>query len=198
MCSSFFHFEGARSYLMDQKGLQLCSSQIEQQEKQERIVPEWSRHWTLILDKKWDNHFFAISDHFWKKIFFGQKLCCPPPSPHSTYQRRGSWCQKTNHGANHGANMVPTMVPWCQPIFSPYQIISGRKYFLVKKFPPSPPPVPLWHKDRGDGGDGGERGGWSLVIVSEKWSEQVSRQGGRSCAGARVAPAEKFGLGRKF
>ena len=24
------------------------------------------------------------------------------------------------------------------------------------------------------------------------------RQGGRSCAGARVAPAEKFGLGRKF
>ena len=23
-------------------------------------------------------------------------------------------------------------------------------------------------------------------------------QGGRSCAGARVAPAEKFGLGRKF
>ena len=25
-----------------------------------------------------------------------------------------------------------------------------------------------------------------------------SAQGGRSCAGARVAPAEKFGLGRKF
>ena len=25
-----------------------------------------------------------------------------------------------------------------------------------------------------------------------------SMQGGRSCAGARVAPAEKFGLGRKF
>ena len=25
-----------------------------------------------------------------------------------------------------------------------------------------------------------------------------TQQGGRSCAGARVAPAEKFGLGRKF
>ena len=25
-----------------------------------------------------------------------------------------------------------------------------------------------------------------------------SHQGGRSCTGARVAPAEKFGLGRKF
>ena len=25
-----------------------------------------------------------------------------------------------------------------------------------------------------------------------------TNQGGRSCAGARVAPAEKFGLGRKF
>ena len=28
--------------------------------------------------------------------------------------------------------------------------------------------------------------------------EQGADQGGRSCAGARVAPAEKFGLGRKF
>ena len=27
---------------------------------------------------------------------------------------------------------------------------------------------------------------------------KVKTQGGRSCAGARVAPAEKFGLGRKF
>ena len=26
----------------------------------------------------------------------------------------------------------------------------------------------------------------------------MTRQGGRSCAGARVAPAEKFGLGRKL
>ena len=26
----------------------------------------------------------------------------------------------------------------------------------------------------------------------------ISMQGGRSCAGAREAPAEKFGLGRKF
>ena len=26
----------------------------------------------------------------------------------------------------------------------------------------------------------------------------TSNQGGRSCTGARVAPAEKFGLGRKF
>ena len=28
--------------------------------------------------------------------------------------------------------------------------------------------------------------------------QSISNQGGRSCAGARVAPAEKFGLGRKF
>ena len=27
---------------------------------------------------------------------------------------------------------------------------------------------------------------------------QVLYQGGRSCTGAQVAPAEKFGLGRKF
>ena len=131
---------------------------------------------------------FLEENIFWPKI-----LLPPPPSPHSTYQRRGSWCQKTNHGANHGANMeptmVPTMMPWCQPIFSPYQIISGRKYFLVKKFPPSPPPVPLWHKDRGDGGDGGERGG--MVIVSEKWSEQVSRH-------FRSFPEEKKKSERKF
>ena len=31
---------------------------------------------------------------------------------------------------------------------------------------------------------------WLLVVLC--------LQGGRSCAGARVAPAEKFGLGRKF
>ena len=62
----------------------------EEQEKQERIVPEWSRHWTLILDKKWDNH------------FFGQKLCCPPPT-------------LPTKGGDHGAKK-PTMVPtWCQP-----------------------------------------------------------------------------------
>ena len=28
--------------------------------------------------------------------------------------------------------------------------------------------------------------------------DYVAEQGGRSCAGARVAAAEKFGLGRKF
>ena len=78
-----------------------------------------------------------------ENIFWPKTLLPPPPSPHSTYQRRGSWCQKTNHGANMVPTMVPTMVPWCQPIFSPYQIISGRKYFLVKKCPPSPPPFPL-------------------------------------------------------
>ena len=32
-----------------------------------------------------------------------------------------------------------------------------------------------------------------------KWKQLMSlAQGGRSCVGARVAPAEKFGLGRKF
>ena len=29
-------------------------------------------------------------------------------------------------------------------------------------------------------------------------NEKCSEQGGRSCTGARVAPAEKFGLGQKF
>ena len=96
---------------------------------------------TLNLDprQKVRQPLFRHFRPFLEENIFWPKTLLPPPSPHSTYQRRGSWCQKTNHGAN----MVPTMVPWCQPIFSPYQIISGRKYFLVKKFPPSPPPVPL-------------------------------------------------------
>ena len=96
-----------------------------------------------------------------RKYFLAKNFVAPPPSPHSTYQRRGSWCQKTNHGANMVPTMVPTMVPWCQPIFSPYQIISGRKYFLVKKFPPSPPPFPLDIKTGVTGVMGVRGGGWS-------------------------------------
>ena len=104
---------------------------------------------TLNLDpwQKVRQPLFRHFRPFLEENIFWPKTLLPPPSPHSTYQRRGSWCQKTNHGANHGANMVPTMVPtmvpWCQPIFSPYQIISGRKYFLIKKFPPSPLPCPF-------------------------------------------------------
>ena len=36
------------------------------------------------------------------------------------------------------------------------------------------------------------------AIKREIQAQSCSDQGGRSCAGARVAPAEKFGLGRKF
>ena len=42
--------------------------------------------------------------------------------------------------------------------------------------------------------------GWSL-LQELAWLSSTLRtlfQGGRSCAGARGAPAEKFGLGRKF
>ena len=36
-------------------------------------------------------------------------------------------------------------------------------------------------------------------FMIEKNTRRVNGdQGGRSCTGARVAPAEKFGLGRKF
>jgi len=38
--------------------------------------------------------------------------------------------------------------------------------------------------------------GW--MLKTQDFSEFSELQGGRSCAGARVAPAEKFGLGRKF
>ena len=36
------------------------------------------------------------------------------------------------------------------------------------------------------------------VIIEDSPNSQAPTQGGRSCAGARGAPAEKFGLGRKF
>ena len=39
---------------------------------------------------------------------------------------------------------------------------------------------------------------FSMVQVIKRKRPRPCRQGGRSCAGARVAPAEKFGLGRKF
>ena len=38
--------------------------------------------------------------------------------------------------------------------------------------------------------------GW--MLKTQDFSEFSELQGGRSCAGARVAPAEKFGLGRNF
>ena len=45
--------------------------------------------------------------------------------------------------------------------------------------------------------------GWTIVfLLALKFGQNSKKttlyQGGRSCAGARVAPAEKFGLGRKF
>ena len=43
--------------------------------------------------------------------------------------------------------------------------------------------------------------GWFIEKkVSKGWviKQSLERQGGRSCAGARGAPAEKFGLRRKF
>ena len=45
--------------------------------------------------------------------------------------------------------------------------------------------------------------GYNLASMNKNRKYQLmtqkpSQQGGRSCAGARVAPAEKFGLGRKF
>ena len=140
-----------------------CSSQIEKHNKKNkkelsqngRDIEPWS------LTKSETTTFSPFQTISGRKYFLAKNFVAPPPPP--TLPTKGG-----DHGAKK-PTMVPTMVPWCQPIFSPYQIISGRKYFLVKKFPPSPPPVPLWHKDRGDGG---ERGG--MVIVSEKWSEQVS------------------------
>ena len=37
---------------------------------------------------------------------------------------------------------------------------------------------------------------WPELVTIEK--KMMIYQGGRSCTGARVAPAEKFGLGQKF
>ena len=37
-----------------------------------------------------------------------------------------------------------------------------------------------------------------LVVNDIRFTLQALNQGGRSCTGARVAPAEKFGLGQKF
>ena len=37
-----------------------------------------------------------------------------------------------------------------------------------------------------------------VLVAPVMMDEQTLMQGGRSCTGARVAPAEKFGLGRKF
>ena len=40
-----------------------------------------------------------------------------------------------------------------------------------------------------------------FIFGQKKWASRGRgpvEQGGRSCAGAREAPAEKFGLGRKF
>ena len=42
-----------------------------------------------------------------------------------------------------------------------------------------------------DDNDGGDDDDMMLIMM-------MATQGGRSCAGARAAPAEKFGLGRKF
>ena len=37
-----------------------------------------------------------------------------------------------------------------------------------------------------------------VFIIGGEGTSKTTSQGGRSCAGARVAPAEKLGLGRKF
>ena len=37
-----------------------------------------------------------------------------------------------------------------------------------------------------------------LQLLTDVSITHAFQQGGRSCAGARVAPAEKFGLGRTF
>ena len=129
---------------------------------------------TLNLDpwqKVRQPHFSHFRPFLEENIFWPKTLL--PPLPPLYLPKEGimvpknqPWCQHgANHGANHGA-MVPTNFLAISDHF-------WKKTFFGKKFPPSPPPVPLWHKDRGDGGDGGERGG--MVIVSEKWSEQVSR-----------------------
>ena len=36
------------------------------------------------------------------------------------------------------------------------------------------------------------------ITENSSYLDSISAQGGRSCTGARVAPAEKFGLGQKF
>ena len=48
----------------------MCSSQIEQQEKQEQIVPE---RCARLSHDPWKSDltiFFAISDHFWNNFFW--------------------------------------------------------------------------------------------------------------------------------
>ena len=55
--------------------MQLRSSQIEEKEKQEQIVPERSARLSLDPWKKWFDQFFTISDHFWKKIFLSTIFC---------------------------------------------------------------------------------------------------------------------------
>ena len=51
------------------------------------------------------------------------------------------------------------------------------------------------------GGGGGGKEGKNIIMGARKKMVIViihKNQGGRSCAGARGAPAEKFGLRRKF
>ena len=63
---------------------------------------------------------------------------------------------------------------------------------------PEPCCVPLCRRRRGEGG---KKEAKNIIMGARKKMVIViihKNQGGRSCAGARGAPAEKFGLGRKF